>query len=118
MVSGEVRSIFAPVVNGNSISSADGDTKYKVTPPYHLHPTYDSPYSERTGGMQYVSRFNHSYISIVWPTFYVNNGHVTGRHPFFARHFNSFHKNEFIQRSRKTDGEIRASNTIICAVKF
>ena len=37
---------------------------------------------------------------------------------FGAQYFNSFHKNEFIQRSGKTDGQIGNLNTIICAVEF
>ena len=53
--------------------------------------------------------------TIVWPTFYVNNGDVTA---FCGRYFNSFHKNEFIQRSRKTKGQLGKMKTIICVVEF
>ena len=52
---------------------------------------------------------------IVWPTFNVNNGDVTA---FRAGYFNSLHKNEFVLRICKADGQIGRVNTIICAVEF
>ena len=57
----------------------------------------------------------HSNITIVWTNFYVNNGDVTS---FRAWYFKSFHKNEVMVRSRKTDGQIGLVNTIIWAAEF
>ena len=37
---------------------------------------------------------------------------------FRARYLNSLHKNEFMQRIRKADGQRGRVNTIICVVEF
>ena len=55
----------------------------------------------------------HSLITIVWPTFYVN---MTSQ--LSERGILTLHENEFMERSRKTDEQVGARNTIICAVEF
>ena len=60
-------------------------------------------------GSQYTNSMANFYVTMV-------TSHDVTR--LCTRYFDSFHKNEFMQRSCKTDGQVGKVNTIICAAEF